>query len=316
MKVALGGAEVSNLPNSSTLQYDNMMQHRKPLSSMQFSCWELAWHLAVAETRMAHIETEVRTARLSIGKKNGHPSRWKKRRQQASFGGSSFSDDNHTRAGDALQEELEKLFRQMMVLKKSNIDLTTSNLALEECLKAPALEKNVTVQQIVEQRLSHRAAVTDPLYAVGIAIRKRYLENSAYHSRNKELVITGNEAAHNGDALADAILYHRREADYREDVLTYSKIYGLPPLAVWKNRHCKPFLQLVTWYGTVKRWHPNNFTCTQFGKAWPADFFEKYSKANSQVVAADFADGKKVDLIKVLEAKYYMEAKQNRLKHQ
>ncbi|PVH78792.1 hypothetical protein DL98DRAFT_589946 [Cadophora sp. DSE1049] len=322
-KVAGGSAEVSELPKDSKSKYDNKLQHQMSLSLRQFSCWELAWHLAISESHIAHIKAEVRSARMSIGEKDGQISRSKKRfKLDSRVRGRPF-DDSITRAGDSLLEELEKLVRQMIVLTKSNanltksnVELTKSNAGLKVCLERPALEKNVVVQQIVRQLLSDRANLTDPLCAVGIAIRKRYLENSAYHSRNKEIVLAGNEAAHNGDALADAILYHPNEANHRTDVPTYSKVYGLPPIAVWTHRHCKPFVQLVTWYGTVKRWHPHNFTCTQFAKAWPADFFEKYSKAQPQVVQADFANGKKADLIKVIEAKYSIESKENRSKYQ
>lgn len=321
-KVASGSPEVCELPKSSNTDYDNKVQHQKPLSLKQFTCWELAWHLAISEARMGHIEVQVRNARMYIGKKDGRISRPKKRLKQESSVGYGVFGDNITRASDSLQEELEKLVRQMMVLMKSNAELTKcnaeltkSNAELRECLKRSALEKNVVVQQIVRESLSNMADRTNPLYVVGIAIRKRYLENSTSFSRNKETVLAGNEAAHNGDALSDAILYHPHEAHRRKDEITYSNVYGVSPRTIWVNRHCKPFVQLVTWYGTVKRWHPHNFSCTQFARAWPADFFEKYLEAVPQVVQADFADGKKDDLIKILEAKYSIEVKENRSKY-
>ncbi|KAK0100358.1 hypothetical protein ONS95_008311 [Cadophora gregata] len=308
-KIVRSSPEVSELSKDYKAKLDSNLSRQKLLSSKHFSGWELAWQLAMAESRIALIETEIRDARIFIGKQAGKMSRSNRRSKLHSRAKRRACNDNTSRASDSLQNELVKLLRQMVTLRKSNLEL-------REQLDKPALELNLTVQQIVKHHLSKRADVTGPLYAVGIAIRNRYLENCAYHSRNKEIVLAGNEAAHNGNALADAILYHPSEANHRKDTLTYLKIYGLLPHTVWKHNRCKPFLQLVTWYGTVKRWHPHNFSFTEFAKAWPADFFKKYSKPQPEIFQADFARGNMTDLMKLIEAKYTIEAKQNRSKYQ
>ncbi|CZT50571.1 related to 5` Pro-FAR isomerase [Rhynchosporium secalis] len=263
---------------------DSTSRYTGSRSDKQFGGWEVAWQLSMSESGRKVIAKEL------------------------------VRDPRST--GSSLEMELEKLLRQMMVLAQARTALTLCNWELkgnlerpaletniivqqilEEELKArllrPGLEDNIIVQQIVQEHLATRERRNAPILAVGYSIRNRYLENSAFHSRNKATVLTGNEAAHDGDALADAILYHPLVPNYRKDTVKYTDIYGLDPHTVWCLQDCKPFLKMITWYDSVMRWNPYNFASTPFAKAWPADFFNAYAKAQLDVVRADFADGKK-----------------------
>ncbi|KAH7360881.1 hypothetical protein BKA65DRAFT_194410 [Rhexocercosporidium sp. MPI-PUGE-AT-0058] len=298
----------SNLPKKATGNFNPYPPSCGLLSVKQFTSWELVWRLGMSESRMVQIESEVHSARMAIGKHSGKLLGSRKSLKLRSHLVGNYND-SLTRAGRSLLAEFEKLLRQLVVLANSNAELRVN-------LERSALENNGIVQQIVIQRLGQMERLNDPILAIRYAIRNRYMENSIYPKRNKGKVLIGNEAAHNGDALADAILYHPSIFNRRVDMPTYANIYGLHPRQVWDLSDCKQFLQLITWYGTVKRWHPHNFTSTSFAMTWPADFFEKYSKAQLQAVRADFTNWKMDALTKLLEAKYAVEAKVNRIKHQ
>ncbi|XMA08869.1 hypothetical protein WAI453_001660 [Rhynchosporium graminicola] len=223
----------------------------------------------MSESGMAQLKADIRNARKVIAKELVRDPRSSKKLKLSSL----FVVDRYDilmTAGSSLKMELEKLLRQMMVLAQARTALTLCNWELngnlerpaletniivqqivEEELKArllrPGLEDNIIVQQIVEEYLATRERRNAPILAVGYSIRNRYLENSAFHSRNKATVLTGNEAAHDGDALADAILYHPLVPNYRKDTVKYTDIYGLDPHTVWCLQDCKPFLKMITW---------------------------------------------------------------------
>ncbi|CZT08702.1 related to 5` Pro-FAR isomerase [Rhynchosporium agropyri] len=244
----------------------------------QFGGWEVAWQLSMSESGMAQLKADIRNARKVIAKELVRDPRSSKKLKLSSLLVVDRYDILMT-AGSSLKMELEKLLRQMMVLAQARTALTLCNWELkgnlerpaletniivqqilEEELKArllrPGLEDNIIVQQIVEEHLATRERRNAPILAVGYSIRNRYLENSAFHSRNKATVLTGNEAAHDGDALADAILYHPLVPNYRKDTVKYTDIYGLDPHTVWCLQDCKPFLKMITCYDSVKRWNP------------------------------------------------------------
>ncbi|KAH6719638.1 hypothetical protein BKA61DRAFT_220240 [Leptodontidium sp. MPI-SDFR-AT-0119] len=258
-KIIQGSSGSSKLPTRAVSSSDADLQSPSLLSAKQFSGWELAWALGISEGRVVQIESEIHNARMAIGKQTGKVSCSHKGLKLGSRLQGKYSE-NLTQAGLSLLVEFKKLLRQMMVLAYSNVELRVN-------LERSTLEKNGIVQQIIGQHLAQRQRLHAPILSIGHAIRNRYIENSTYPKRNMEKAHTGNEAAHNGDALADAILYHPAVPNHRVDMPTYSNIYGLNPRQVWNLSNCEPFVKLITWYGTVKRWHPHNFASTSFAKA-------------------------------------------------
>ncbi|KAL2074865.1 hypothetical protein VTL71DRAFT_8644 [Oculimacula yallundae] len=287
----------NSLPMNANSNAKHGLKSVSSLSAKTFSGWEVAWHLSISEHTLTQIRTTVHNARVAIGRElmKGPISR-KKSRKKSKLGSVWLADHdkNFTAATVSLQVELEKLLRQMIVIAQANGEL---GMRLEK----PALEKNIIVGQILGERLATREHLHGPILAIGYSIRNRYLENSAYKTRNKEKILGGNQAAHDGNALADALLYHPSTPNHRTDVATYANIYGLPPHTVWNLRDCKPFLRMVTWYGSVRRWQPYHFASTPFAKAWPADFFVKCSKSQIEVLKADLAKKNMDVLIKLLE---------------
>ena len=126
----------------------------------------------------------------------------------------------------------------------------------------------------------------------------------------------GNEAAHYGNAIADAMLYQPGMEKRRKDEKTYVDTYGFTPFQVWRFRGCKPLMQMLDWYGSVKDWHSASaFPHTAFAKAWPSDLFEKYKTATLETVESDFTDNKQTELLEKLKKAYLIEEALNRSRH-
>jgi len=131
------------------------------------------------------------------------------------------------------------------------------------------------------------------LAEIGYAVRSRWMEQQYKSGKNRSTIMSGNEAAHHGFAVADSWLYHPDHNDGRNDVSSYIEQYGMSPARVYQLRNCKDLMTLLSWYGSVKSFHtPKSFPQSPFAKAWPRHFFEKYGKGDIEVARAAFSDGK------------------------
>lgn len=223
------------------------------------------------------------------------------------------------------------------LLRLKNETLKAENVALRAKIKDletravffdnpgdEAWKESNTVQQYVAQVVSKAVAVSEAkLFArilhcdIGALVRQRKLEHRRSRlKKNTELIRQGDEAAHYGKAIADAMRYHPAIRNPRKDEETYTSTYGFTPFQVWIFRNCKPLIQMLDWYGSVIDWHhPSTFPHTAFAKAWPSDLFEKYKTAKPETVQEDFADGKQNELLQVLKAAYLKEEAANRAQH-
>jgi hypothetical protein len=93
-----------------------------------------------------------------------------------------------------------------------------------------------------------------PLWSIRQAVRNRHIE---YHCsrRDAEAVARGNEAAHYGNALADATLYHPDNPIKRKDKTKYTSMYQFNPDKILALRDCKQFIDMVSWHASVRNWH-------------------------------------------------------------
>jgi hypothetical protein len=90
-----------------------------------------------------------------------------------------------------------------------------------------------------------------PLYWIGLHTRSRKLELSSRSQLQKQTdwakVNQGNQAAHNGAALADASLYMRFCGDKKKTCKAeYVNMYGLAPETVWKYKDVS-VLEILDW---------------------------------------------------------------------
>lgn len=98
---------------------------------------------------------------------------------------------------------------------------------------------------------SHPQSSLVHLSKAGYAIRNRVLEKSKARGTQIETVIDqGNLAAHQGDPLADALLFtpaveKLTGMPYRRDISTYVAMYGFSPGLIAKNSHCKTFVEML-----------------------------------------------------------------------
>jgi hypothetical protein len=69
----------------------------------------------------------------------------------------------------------------------------------------------------------------DPLIEVGVAIRNRFLEQCLGFRQNNPVISLGSKAAHYGNPLADALLYHSDLPNKRTDISRYISVYGFSP---------------------------------------------------------------------------------------
>ena len=225
---------------------------------------------------------------------------------------------------ELLRLENEMLKAENVALQAKIKDLETGAIFFDNPNDGAWKESN-TVQQHVAQEVSKVVRVSEriwfsrllPHVDIGAPVRHRKLEHRrAPAKKNKELIRQGDEAAHYGKAIADAVLYHPGFPNRRKDEETYISTYGFTPSQVWKFRDCESLIQILDWYGSVIDWHhPSAFPHTSFAKAWPADIFEKYKNATLETVQADFADGKQTELLQTLKAAYLKEEAANRVQH-
>jgi hypothetical protein len=152
----------------------------------------------------------------------------------------------------------------------------------------------------------------DPLIKVGVAIRNRFLEQCRGFPPDHPVIYLGNRAAHDGNPLADALLYRSELPNKRTDISRYLSIYGFSPEKILSLRDCGPLIKIISWNGSVRSWYtPSNFKCSAFSRIWPSDFFKKYAGASIASIQAEFANDQQSELINKLEAEYLLETKRN-----
>ena len=103
-----------------------------------------------------------------------------------------------------------------------------------------------------------------PLYEIGLAVRKRKVEIDARDEGKPfdwNLVQKGNHAAHHGQALADSTWM---------DEKLFKKIYnGVPPSVVWQRREFTQFQQVLNWWANMRLWG-------RFNGISSAEFFSEF----------------------------------------
>ncbi|PMD25543.1 hypothetical protein NA56DRAFT_738212 [Hyaloscypha hepaticicola] len=94
-----------------------------------------------------------------------------------------------------------------------------------------------------------------PLYNIGLAIRKRQVEIDSQKSREEKdqnVILEGNSAAHHAQVLADATWM----MDTPEE-RTFKEMYsGVPAKTVWENRSPSTFLDILNWNLNMRQFSP------------------------------------------------------------
>jgi hypothetical protein len=217
---------------------------------------------------------------------------------------------------------------QSLRIRILNLEVSTKRFDLKatfedpQCLAwkdHPQVKKHVADHVSVAQKEFRDIWVERmiPLAEIGSAVRSRWLEHQLQSGKSVSTIIRGNKAAHSGFALADSLLYHPDHKNARKDVSSYLERYGFSPQRVYQLRGCQYLMTLLSCYGSVKSWRgPAKFLRTPFVKAWPSDFFDKYSKGDIEVVREAFAGGKQVPLLRVLRPLFLNEDAANKRKQE
>lgn len=94
-----------------------------------------------------------------------------------------------------------------------------------------------------------------PLYNIGLAIRKRQVEIDSQKPREEKdqnVILEGNSAAHHAQVLADATWM----MDTPEE-RTFKEMYsGVPAKTVWENRSSSTFLDILNWNLNMRQFSP------------------------------------------------------------
>ena len=155
-----------------------------------------------------------------------------------------------------IEEDCEKLegqwrkdvhFESTIPIEKHDEMLSTQDA------KISALEAKV-------KQVDEKMRVILPLMNVGIEIRNRKLEWEKKSQKNEKLIDLGNQASHQGRALADAMLYHPLCPDRRTDPETYVAMYGLAPHLVYNRVSAAKFLEMLDWRGGMKDFYAHAYT--------------------------------------------------------
>lgn len=91
--------------------------------------------------------------------------------------------------------------------------------------------------------------------AFGQSIRQLEVGTSNTTVRDAEVVARGNEAAHYGNALADATLCHPDNPIKRKDKTKYASMYQFNQDKILALRDCKQFIDMVSWHTSMRNWH-------------------------------------------------------------
>jgi hypothetical protein len=278
--------------------------------------WKCIWYLSSQDLKIKQHEDEYQQTKTGILALRTQLHLFNEQLQSIPHCATeNFGQRTNSGAISAL-DELENLRAEIGRLKKLTRELKTkATFSLD--LSSATWKTDSRIKRHVEQEVSEaKAAVAKflfPLVEIGKAVRNRFMEQCS--TRNKDIIILGNKAAHYGKPLADVLLYHPNNSEKRQDQATFVKIYGFKPEEIWMLSGCTQLMEMVFWYSSIKSWYPNSFERQDFSLSWPKDLFKKYGEAKLEAVKADLKTAEQVALFKKLKTKYLAEAAANKLQH-
>jgi hypothetical protein len=112
-----------------------------------------------------------------------------------------------------------------------------------------------------------------PLAVHGTNIRSRFLEKLKRKSEREDAIIErGNATAHQGSAIADALLYDSKCLKPRTDTGHFESVYGFSPHTVLKNKSHSGMLEMVDLRGSIQ-----SFCTDQNTSVADMPFFKTYT---------------------------------------
>ncbi|KAF4627505.1 hypothetical protein G7Y89_g10651 [Cudoniella acicularis] len=117
-------------------------------------------------------------------------------------------------------------------LQADLLECRATNIWLLECVRA----KEQEVQQLL------------PLAQIGVSIRSRYLEHQSRSRKNKAIIERGNQAAHYGDPISDALLFQTTFTYGGMVRAAFKDLYSLEPEQVLRLKSCKELMVMLMWH--------------------------------------------------------------------
>jgi hypothetical protein len=227
--------------------------------------WKLLWYISNKDLKLKQLEDEYQQTKTGIRALRTQLRLFNEQLKYVPRCTTENFDARRYSGVDSVPSELEDVRAEIGRLEKLTHGLkikTTYSLDLSNATwKTDSRIKQYVKEQVYKTEIAS-INFMHPLVKIGTAVRNRFLELCS--TRNKDIIILGNEAAHYGNPVADALLYHPNNAKKRQDQATFVSIYGHKLQTIWMLRDCTPFIEMVSWYGSIKSWYPKSFEGRDF----------------------------------------------------